>query len=219
MPDALMWYAGRMWLHWTFEGQAAAASAVAAQAYAEYPLMAGWITARALTLRLAGHDDELTEVTAGLPDILSTAMFDMFWLVSHFYTATALRSGARDRALAQMIYERLLPYRTLHATYGIGYLGPVETALGACARTLGDVHAADAHHDAAAAAIERCGAVRARALNGYLWALALLDHDTPEARGRALELLNETRKASEAHGYVTLQQQADHLLAETTREA
>jgi hypothetical protein len=137
----------------------------------------------------------------------------MFWLVSHFYTAIALRSGTPDRALARTIYERLLPYRTLHATYGLGYLGPVETALGACARTLGDVHAADTHHDAAAKSIERSGAVRARALNGYLWAVALLDHDTPEARGRAVELLNDTRKACEARGYATLQQKVDQLLS------
>ena len=211
-PDAQMWYAGQMWLHWTYEGQAEAAVAVAAQAYAEYPLMAGWEGARIHTLSLGGRHSELAEAITHLPHVLSTVVVDMFWLITHCYAAFALRSND-DRTLARTIYERLLPYRTLHGTYVIGYISPVETALGACARVFGDAQAAAAHHEAAATVIDRSGAVRARALNDYLWALALLDRDTAEARDRAVELLNETRKACEAHGYVTLQQRVDELLA------
>jgi class 3 adenylate cyclase len=217
MPDALMWYAGRMWLHWTFEGQAETAAAVAAQAYAEYPLMVGWQAGRAFSLSLAGRDDELTPVIASLADILPGAVVDMFWLVSHFYTALVLSARNEDQALARLIYERLLPYRPLHATYLVGYLGPVEIALGACARILGNIDTALAHHDAAAAMIEACGATRARALNSYLWALAFLDDSTPEARDRGVELLHEAQKQSETYGYATLQHAVERALAETRR--
>jgi hypothetical protein len=91
MPDALMWYAGRMWVHWTFEGQGDAASAMAVQGYAEYPLMSNWPTARAVTLRLADRDDELAALMAEIPGILSHAVFGMFWLVSYFFN----RNGGR----------------------------------------------------------------------------------------------------------------------------
>jgi class 3 adenylate cyclase len=218
-PDALMWYAGQMWLHWTFEGQPDAAANVAAQGYAEYPLMVAWESARAFTLRLAGRNDELEEMMAGLTGAISGVVVDMFWLVGHFYAALALRPGSHDTALARIIYDRLVPYRTLHATYIIGYLGPVEIALGVCAGILTDIDAAIAHHDTAAIAIERCGATRARALNSYLWALALLDKNTREAHDRAVDLLQEARSHSEAHGYATLQHNIELALAETTRHS
>jgi class 3 adenylate cyclase len=214
-PDAMMWYGARMVLHWAYDGQPDIAAAVAAQAYAEFPLMTGWEANRLHTLRLAGQDDELAEAMVAVPDLLERAVVDMFWLVSYFYAAIALRRGDQDSALARMIYDRTLPYRSLHATYIIGYLGPMEIALGCCARALGDVAAACAHHQAAAAMIDQCGAVRARVLNGYCWALALLEEGAPEAHRQAVQLLHETRQASEAHGYLTLQQRTEQVLAGT----
>ncbi len=62
---------------------------------------------------------------------------------------------------------------SLHASYAIGYWGPIEIPLGVLARVLGDTHGALAHHKSAAEAIDACCAARARALNNYQWALAI----------------------------------------------
>ena len=56
-------------------------------------------------------------------------------------------------------------------------------ALAIAARVMGDIESALAHHEAAAATIEACGAARARALNGYQWAGTLL-HAAATASGR-----------------------------------
>src|SRR5207253_829635 len=73
-------------------------------------------------------------------------------------------------AAATVAYPLLLPYRSLHVTWGVGYLGPVEGALAILARQMGDNETAIAHHEAAALTIDNCEAARARALNGYQWA-------------------------------------------------
>jgi hypothetical protein len=211
-PDAIQWYAGRMWLHWSFEGQPDVAAATAAQGYAAHPLLGAWECARAFSLRLGSRDDELADVMTRLPDVLSNLVVNMLWLPAYFLASMALRLGRQDAAVARMIYERLLPYGGLHAGLQIAYLGPIELALGACARAFGDREAAIAHHEAAAATIQQCGATRAWALNGYHWGLALLEQGAPEATKLAVELLHDSRRQCQEHGYATLLQNVQQAL-------
>jgi class 3 adenylate cyclase len=213
MPDAVMWYGARMWLHWTFEGQPEVAAEVAAPAFAEYPRLVAWQGAWALDLALSSRDEELAGFLAGLPSILPRVPVDNLWLTAHFCFAAAQGFGVENPEAAAAIYEVLLPYRALAASYGIAYLGPVEVALAILARVLGDIEGALAHHEAAAATIEACGAARARALNGYQWARTLLARDAPGDRQRALEIAQETLAYCRAKGYATFVTKTEELLA------
>ena len=183
--DAVAWYSARMWLNWTFEGQLEVAATVMAQAFAEYPQMITWQGGWALVLGLVGQREELTGVLATLPAVLPKVPVDIFWVNTHFYFAIAQGFGVEDRDVARTIYEILLPYRSLHVSFGIGYWGPVEVGLAVAARVMGDTEVALAHHEAAAASIDGCGAARAGALNGYQWARTLLARGATGDRERA----------------------------------
>ena len=114
-----------------------------------------------------------------------------------------------DRRSARGLYRLLLPYRDLHATYGIGYWGPVEVALAVAARVVGDLDAALAHHLAAAATIEACGAARPRALNGYQWARTLAAGGDREGAVRVAE---QTLTYCRAKGYTTFVNETEELI-------
>jgi class 3 adenylate cyclase/tetratricopeptide (TPR) repeat protein len=210
-PDAMMWYSARMWLHWAFEGQPDIAAAVAAQAFAEYPQMLTWQGAWALNLALCGPSAELARVLAEAPGILPSVPVDIFWANTHFYFAIAQGFGTEEPETAAANYEALLPRHLLHVSFGIGYLGPVEVGMAVAARVLGEVEAALAHHEAAAATIEACGAARARALNGYQWAKTLL---VSGDRQRAIEMAEETLAYCRTKGYTTFVTKTEEFLAE-----
>jgi class 3 adenylate cyclase len=212
MPDAVNFYGARMWLHWTFEGQTDVAAAVAAQAYAEYPRLVAWRGAEALALALgnpSGGGEKVAEALARVPDVPE----DMFWLLTHAFFAAAQGFGVENPATADAAYEILLPYRSLHAAYGIGYLGPLDMTLGVLCRVRGDLETARAHHEAAARTIEACGAARARAFNGYQWAVALLARSDPADDKHAVQLLEETLTYCRRKGYLTLAAKTEELLA------
>jgi class 3 adenylate cyclase/tetratricopeptide (TPR) repeat protein len=213
-PDAIMFYGARLWPHWTFEGKTDIAATVAAQAYAEYPMLVAWHGGWAWDIALAGGGDELTAFLAELPSLLPTVPIDMFWLTAHFTFAAAQGFGAEDARAASALYEVLAPYRSLHATYGLGYFGPVEVALAIAARVMGDCERALVHHEAAAATIEASGAARARALNGDQWARTLLARNTAGDRQRALELAEGTLDYCRTKGYATLVTKTEELLAD-----
>jgi class 3 adenylate cyclase len=208
-PDAAMWYSGPLLPGWTFEGQAETATVAAAQAWAAYPAMVAWGAMRAFGLALTGRDVELSELLAGRPAI----PVDFFWFESQFLFAVAQGFGTENPDAAAASYEALLPYRDLHVSYCLGYWAPVEVALAVTARVKGDVEAALAHHEAVAATIDRCGAARARALNGYQWARTLLTRDAPGDRQRARQLAVETLAYCQAKGYTTFVTKTDELLA------
>jgi class 3 adenylate cyclase len=87
-------------------------------------------------------------------------------LVTDLVASTELRArlGEEQADRLRRLHDRLL--RTSVETHG----GVVVKGLG---------------HEAAAATIETCGAARARALNGYQWAVTLLARDAPGDRRRA----------------------------------
>jgi hypothetical protein len=137
----------------------------------------------------------------------------MFWLLTHAFFAAAQGFGVENPETAGAAYEILLPYRSLHAAYGIGYLGPVEMVLGVLARVRGDLEAAQAHHHAAAETIEACGAARARAFNGYQWAATLLARADAGDDERAVQCLEETLAYCRTKGYASLTTRTEELLA------
>jgi class 3 adenylate cyclase len=211
-PDAVNFYGARMWVHWAFEGQTEVAAVVAAQAYAEYPRLVAWQGAEALALALGDPGGGGEKVAQALARV-TEAPLDMFWLLTHAFFAAAHGFGAENRETAGAAYETLLPYRSLHAAYGIGYLGPVEMVLGLLARVRGDVEAAQAHHHAAARTIDACGAARARAFNGYQWAATLLARGDAGDHRRAVQLLEETLAYCHTKGYASLTTKTEELLA------
>jgi tetratricopeptide (TPR) repeat protein len=207
--DAAMWYGAHMWPHWSFEGQPDVAAAVSAPAFTEYPRIVGWQGGWAVDLALSGRSEELAGFLAELPTILGHVPVDLVWLSAHFLFATAQGFELENPEAAATTYETLRPYRALHAAYGIGYLGPVEVALGILARVTGDLEGALTHHEAAAATIDACGAARARALNGYQWARTLLAYGD---RLRAAEMAEETLDYCESKGYTTFVTKTEELL-------
>jgi DNA-binding SARP family transcriptional activator/DNA polymerase III delta prime subunit len=212
-PDTFQFYAGRMLVHWFFEGQAGAAGAMSAKAFATHPRLVVYQAAWALGLALTGQDEELAGFLPGLPALLPEVPVDVLWPVTHFFFAAALGFGVENAEAAAALHEFLLPYRSLHAAYGVGYAGPIEVALAIAARVMGDPEGALAHHEAAAATIEACGAARARALNGYQWAVTLLARDAPDDRQRAAELAEETLAYCRTKGYTTFVTKTEELLA------
>ena len=212
-PDAIQFYGGRMAVHWPFEGQPETLVAVAAQAVAQSPRLVAWRAAWALGLALSGQEEELAGFLGELSDVLPQVPLDHFWLPAHFMFATVQGFGVEDRESSAALYDLLLPYRPLHATYGIGYWGPVEVALAVAARVMGDIEAALAHHEAAAATIEACGAARPRALNGYQWARTFLARNAPGDSQAALDKAEETLAYCRSKGYTTFVTKTEELLA------
>ena len=211
MPDAANFYGAAMWVHWIYEDQLEVAAVVATQAFTEYPTLVAWQGAWALARVLAGRDEEVADVLARVPAV----PVDLFWVITQSFFAAAQGFGVEKPETAGRAYELLLPYRSMHAAYGIGYLGPVEMVLGILARVLGDTDSALAHHEAAAATIEACGAARARAFNGYQWAVTLLARDAPGDRRRGIEMAQETLAYCRTKGYTTFVRKAEELLATT----
>jgi DNA-binding SARP family transcriptional activator len=213
LPDAMLFYAGRMLEHWVFEGQLETLITVTTQIVAQRPRVIFGRSISALGFALSGRDEELEDFLAGLPFFLPTVPRDMFWLANHYLCAAAMGFGVEDPEAAAALYDLLLPYRSLHAAFSVGYLGPNEVPLAVLARVLGDPGAALGHHEAAAATIEACGAARARALNGYQWARTLLARDAPGDRGRAVEMAEETLAYCRTKGYTTFVTKTEELLA------
>ncbi len=212
VPDAMMFYAGQMFLHWLFEGGTETAVAVATQGAAEYPRMVVWEAGRQFGLALSGRTAELANSVARLPVVLATVPVDLFWVSCHSLFAFALGFGVADPEVATAIYERLLPYRSLHAAYSIAYVAPVESALAIAARVMGDTDAALAHHEAATVVLQGCGAARAKALNGYQQAVTLLDRDAPGDRRRAIAMAEKTLDYCRSKGYATFVGKTEELL-------
>jgi len=211
-PDAAQWYSARMWLHLAFEGQQEVASAVAAEACAQYPQVIAWQGAWSLCLAFSSQNQQLSRLLAGLPAVLPTIPVDLFWLTAHGCFATAHGFGFQGPAAATVAYPLLLPYRSLHVTWGVGYLGPVEGALALLARQMGANETAIAHHEAAALTIDNCEAARARALNGYQWARTLLSRNAPGDRRRAIEIAHATLDYCRLKGYATFVDKTEELL-------
>jgi tetratricopeptide (TPR) repeat protein len=212
--DAMMWYLGSMTLDWMFQGQPETTAAVAAQAFAEYPRLVVWQAGWALSLALAGDTEAVAEFLTGVPALVSTVPEDLLWVLAHFFLAAVQGYGVENREAAAAVYERLLPYRGLHAAGGVVlYLGPVEMGLAVLARVLGDIETALAHHEAAAAAIEPRRAARARAFNDQQWAVTLLARDRPGDRSRAAAMLKKNLSYCRTKGYGTFAGWAEKFLA------
>jgi hypothetical protein len=211
--DAVDVFGGRMAVHSMFEGEPERIVTQAAQMLVHSPRQIGWRAAWALGLALAGGDEELGGFLADLCDLLPQVRRDHFWLTCHVVFATAQGFGVEHPESSGALYDLLLPYRALHASYGVGYWGPVEGALAIAARVKGDVEGALRHHEEAAATIEACGAARARALNGYQWARTLLVRNGPGDRARASELAEESLGYSRDKGYTTFVTKTEELLA------
>ncbi|HEX3796680.1 MAG TPA: AAA family ATPase [Acidimicrobiales bacterium] len=211
--DTLQFYAGRMAEHWAYGGEPDTMVTVLTQAITLSPGVVAWKSGIALALAFSGRDTELAELLQDGPRILNEIPMDQFWLVAHMLLSLALGFGVEDPICAAILYDRLLPYRLLHACNGVGYWGPVEMSLAVTARTLGDLDTAVAHHASAAQAIDACGTARPRAINGYQWAKTLLARQGEGDLQRAIELLRETHIYSQAKGYVTFVSKTEELLA------
>ena len=212
--DVMAWYGARMWIHWTFEGQLEVAGAAVSMGREQMPQMITWQGACALDLGLTDQHEELVAVLANVPETLKKVPVDIFWVNTHFYFALAQGFGVHDKRAAAAIYDALLPHRSTHVSFGIGYWGPVEVGLAVAARAMGDPAAAIGHHEGAAATIDACGAARARALNGYQWAMTLLQRNAPGDLKAAVARLEDTLAYCEARGYRTFERKAHALLSE-----
>jgi hypothetical protein len=84
--------------------------------------------------------------------------------------------------------------------------------LAVAARLIGDCNQALAHHEAAAATIEACGAARARAINGDQWARTLFARNAPGDRQKARRIADETLTYCRTKGYTTFVEKTEELL-------
>jgi class 3 adenylate cyclase len=212
-PDARGLSAARMVVHWAFEGRPEIASAMATQTLAEYSQLLAWQVGWPFFLALTGQAEELAGFLVRLPSVLPSVPADLLWLTAHFFFSVAQGFEVQNREAAAAVYQALLPYHSLHAaTGGLTYWGPIELALGVLARVLGDTDGALTHHQSAAETIDACGAARARALNNYQWAVALLARDAPGDRQQAANMAEDTLAYCRTKGYTTFVTKAEEFL-------
>jgi hypothetical protein len=203
-PAATTVYLARMAPHWAYVGPLDTIMAFSSHPLIRSPrLMIGRAVA-AFGFALTDHREMLTGLLPDTPDALRAIPMDHLWLSAHFLFSAALGFEVEDRTLAAELYRRLYPYRSLHASVGVSYWGPVDVALAVGARVRGEMDIALAHHETAAATIAACGAARPRALNGYQWARTLVARGGPGDRERALKRAEETLLYCQEKGYATL---------------
>jgi class 3 adenylate cyclase/tetratricopeptide (TPR) repeat protein len=115
-----------------------------------------------------------------------------------FLAEAAARLGDRDAA--EILYERLLPWRDQLAYTGVTMFGPVERYLGLAASCLGRHEVAEEHFLRSTQVCERLGAPTWLARTRHERALMLLDRGDPGDREIAEGLLAEALQAAVTHG-------------------
>jgi len=122
--------------------------------------------------------------------------------------------ATRDRALAELVYERLKPHagRPLMVT-GIGFSlhGVTDAALLRLASLLGKFDEADRHAEAALAFCDGLGARPIEARVRYFWAESLVERGGADALARARDLLDKALEASESLGMAWRAEQCREL--------
>ena len=223
-PDVMVWYLPPMAVDAIWRGRKDVLEGLPGllpALVAEYPAFSVLIhVVEPFFLAALDHRaEELAVCLAAVPPFLPALPVDWLWLLGQSFLTLGMSFGVEDRTAAALVYENLLPYRSLHGAGGCTvYLFPIEAALAITARVMGDPDKALAHHEAAATAIEACGGARARALNGYQWARTLLARNAPGDRRQATALLQETLEYSRTKGYTFLVEKCEELTELSTRE-
>ena len=132
---------------------------------------------------------------------------------------TAFTGAAEVTALlgevtwARGLYQRLLPYRGLHAViaWGVSCRGAFDRYLGMLAATVGKVDLAREHYESALALEERLRTAPAIARTQYWYGRLLLDSDRGQDRRRARVLLRGARATAEPLGMARLVCDIDEL--------
>ena len=122
--------------------------------------------------------------------------------------------AAKDKALAELLYRRLLVSEDHLVTGGVLYMtldGPASWGLASLARFLGRVDEARDHYEHALAMSRRTGGRPVHALIACEYAALLSAGDTPEDRQRALALAEAAAKTAEELGMRAAKADADAI--------
>jgi hypothetical protein len=208
--DAPMWWAAAgvqiAWIRGDLSGWADASGALAD----EYPLSRAWRVSHAWCLAEAGRIDEARDViTRYEPDPLELLRDPFPFNAGVLLARVSHRLG--DRGLAQRTLVTLEPYRGCWTHYHLGSIGPVTSAMGMCALTLGDDRrAVELLGNAVdAASTSGCEGIAPRLRLDL--AEALVGRDEPGDRERATGLLDQVRTDAERLDAPALAARADAL--------
>jgi hypothetical protein len=157
-----------------------------------------------LSLSVAEPGDDLTAVVRALPR-------DAAWpAASAILSDIVARQG--DEAAAAVLYEMLAPYENRFVWAGPVCRGSVAHALGALARTLGDLDAGDAHFAHAAPVHERMRAPFFLARTWLEWSALLLERGAQGDAERAREMLVDAREIARERGFAQIERRAERAL-------
>jgi tetratricopeptide (TPR) repeat protein len=198
-PDVLTVYAGQIHAIRYEQGRLGEILELQEKAVEEAPLIEAYSAALALSYC------ELEEMDKARA-VLGRIAADRFELTANLSSANALcflaEVAARvgDRESAEILYERLLPWRDQLSYTAITMFGPVERYLGLAATCLGRNEDADAHFSAAAVTCERIGAPTWLARTRHEWALMLRGRGEPGEAEKAQRLLEQALEAAVTYG-------------------
>jgi tetratricopeptide (TPR) repeat protein len=177
-----------------------------------YPAVPAWRCGLALLLLESGRADEAREqvgAVGGLADLPR----DANWLIAVTLLAeVCARLG--DVALAEELYEALLPYAGRNVVVGRATTcnGSASRLLGMLAATRGDTAQAERHFRDALAMNAAMGARALVARTQLAWAEALLDRGAGDDVARARGLLAEAIVTADALGLVAVGGRARSLV-------
>jgi hypothetical protein len=157
-----------------------------------------------LSLSVAEPGDDLTAVVRALPR-------DAAWpAASAILSDIVARRG--DEAAAALLYDMLAPNEKMFVWGGPVCRGSVAHALGALARTLGDLDAGDAHFAHAAAMHERMRAPFFLARTWLEWSALLLERGAQGDAERSREMLVDAREIARERGFAQIERRAERAL-------
>jgi tetratricopeptide (TPR) repeat protein len=203
-PDVLPIYAAQIHVIRYEQGRLDEILEVQETAAEEAPLLEAYSSSLALSYC------ELEEMDKARA-ILRRFAADRFEVTPTLSSKTALcylaevAARLNEREAAEILYERLLPWREQLSYTGISMFGPLERFLGLAASCLGRHDDAEGHFSRSAETCERIEAPTWLARTRHEWALMLLDRGRPGDRKRADALLEQALEAAVAYGCRSLE--------------
>ena len=122
------------------------------------------------------------------------------------YAAAAVE--CRNRAYAQPIFERLVPWADRFSYFDAAASGPVSQYLGGLATVLGRYDEADAYFARSAAVCDGIAATFFAAGTNLLWGRMLAERRAPGDVARARDLLGRAQAVARERGYATVDRRA-----------
>ncbi len=215
-PDVLAIYAAQIHVIRYEQGRLAEILEIQEQALEEAPLVDAYASALALSYCELEDADKARAVL----ERFAAVGFEVTPTPSSKTALCFLAEAAarlNEWEAAEILYERLLPWREQLSYTGVTMFGPIERYLGLAATCLGRFDDAEAHFRRSAATCERIEAPTWLARTRHEWALMLWNRGGPDDREGAEALLSQSLEAAIAYGCSSLERRVRTAIEDPDR--